>query len=154
MDKKIKREWGRMDLETKLKLEKTSVLHIIMNVMNQIESEFYKILIENFGSNHSNNDHKEIELLDPNLNIKETLKNISTSVSLRYNFENNLKKNYNIENWFFWLDLTKLIEDEKTEEELFTKMKEISQKYLTNVSYDEVKVFDFILLFLFSPRLQ
>jgi hypothetical protein len=83
------------------------------------------------------------ETLDPKLSLKETLQKIFTNVSLRCSFEQLLKKNYNLSNWSFWLDINKLIEEERTIEEDFKRIQELTQKYLMETSIDEVKIIFF-----------
>jgi hypothetical protein len=96
-------------------------------------------------------DHKveNENFIDSKLNVKESLVKILSSESLRCSFEQLLKKNYNLSNWSFWLDINKLIEEERTIEEDFKRIQELTQKYLMETSIDEVKFY-----FIFSKNLK
>ena len=100
------------------------------------------IKIGQYNENHINQNIVG-ELLDPNLGVKDILKKISTDPVIKSNFETLLKKNYNIANWFFWLEVTSLVEQKREDEEILHKIQEITQKYLLESSFDEVTKFFF-----------
>ena len=135
IDNKIKEEWENLKVDAHL-FEYDSFRLTLEKTIDYVERELFEIL---YPSKKTSED----KYLDPNLGVKESLKKISSNPNLKSQFETLLKKNYNIANWFFWLEVKSLIEQKREDEEILHKIQEITQKYLLESSFDEVTKFFF-----------
>ena len=136
----LRAEWMKIpDLEGNFDF--STIFNVFKNLTSMVEIELITILNQNINRKTSINIESNMELLDPKLSTKETLKKISINLNLKASFEKILMKNFNIGNWFFWLDVTKILEDTNDikKEQLFYKLQDITQKYLLQTSTDEVK---------------
>ena len=97
----------------------------------------------NLISSKKNENENNIQDFDSNMTTKETLKYISSQTFLKSNLEKILKKNFNLAKWFFWLDITDLIEKERKEEKKFEIIQQINEKYLKETSNYQVLNFLF-----------
>ena len=137
IDVDIQKVWERIGEGSQFQY--SVFIEIVEKTLDQIELRICDIL------NNSKTKKIEDNSIDPQLNLQESLMRISSNSFLKSNFEKVLKKNFNIANWFFWLDVTKLIEGRDLKEN-FRGIQELIQKYLIETSLDEVKNFQIVVL--------